>query len=144
MYWQLSTQKLKFCWQILSNVPGQEVLYVVRTQQAGPPNLACANQGCPSPLLYAPPPPALTSSSGGPSPGGGGGSLLWKQGPDCAIRDNWLLVWSVSPPAQPGKAASFVFSATFLTVSCGPFSSPPSSCIFSPRLHVALHSDPGC
>lgn len=49
-----------------------------------------------------------------------------------------------SAPAQPGKAASFVFSATFLTVSCGPFSSPPSSCIFSPRLHVALHSDPGC
>ena len=43
MYWQLSTQKLKFCWQILSNVTGQEVLYVVRTQQAGPPNLACAN-----------------------------------------------------------------------------------------------------
>lgn len=23
-----------------------EVLYLVRTQQAGPPNLACANQGC--------------------------------------------------------------------------------------------------
>ena len=52
-----------------------EVLYLVRTQQAGPPNLACANQGCPSPLLCAPP-LALTSSSGGPGPGVVGGACF--------------------------------------------------------------------
>ena len=43
--WQLTTQKLKFCWQSRSNTPGQEVLCFVSTQKARPPNVACANQG---------------------------------------------------------------------------------------------------